>query len=95
MVLEPVAAVEEVATKTDGTPIFNGTGKVAPGDRLYSEAQVEAMRRDFCAAIEHALGEGLEAATFLKCWNEGDWEGCREFGFTPSQHLTDPTATPQ
>lgn len=60
---QPVATIEEVATKTDGTPIFNGTGKVAPGDRLYSEAQVEAMRR--------------------------------KLGFTPSQHLTDPTATPQ
>lgn len=35
----------------------------------------------FCAAINHALSLGMEADAFLLCWNEGDWDGCREFDF--------------
>lgn len=44
----------------------------------------EQMRSDFCAAINHAIGLGIDAAIFLQCWNEGDWDGCRDFGFEPS-----------
>lgn len=33
--------------------------------------------------INHAISLGLDADQFLSCWREGDWAGCREFGFEP------------
>lgn len=43
--------------------------------------EVEKVRSTFCAVINHAIGLRLEADAFLRCWNEGDWAGCAEFGF--------------
>lgn len=33
--------------------------------------------------INHAITLGIDADQFLTCWREGDWAGCREFGFEP------------
>jgi hypothetical protein len=52
-----------------------------------SQQDAEQMRQDFCAAINHAISIGMEADVFLRCWNEGDWKGCAEFGFEPSAEL--------
>lgn len=40
--------------------------------------------------IGHAINLGLEADQFLRCWNEGDWDGCREFGFEPDVESANP-----
>lgn len=43
--------------------------------------QVEDVRKIMGKAIEHAISLGTEASEFLTCWNEGNWDGCREYGF--------------
>lgn len=64
----------------------------AENERLKEELaeakkDAEQMRSDFCAAINHAIRLGIEGDIFLLCWNEGDWESCAEYGFTPSNTL--------
>lgn len=54
-----------------------------PGDNA------EQMRADFCAAIDHAVTLGCAGAEFLRHWNEGEWDACREYGFTPSKALAE------
>ena len=49
---------------------------------------------EFNRAIRHAIEQGTEAAAFLRCWQEGDWDGCREFEYEPGTALTNPS-TPQ
>ena len=39
---------------------------------------------EFNRVIQHAITLGSEAASFLRCWNEGNWDGCREFDFEPA-----------
>lgn len=39
----------------------------------------------FNAAIDHAIELGIEGINFLECWREGDWEGCKEFGFDTTE----------
>lgn len=56
------------------------------GDELYvvppnQTIEIENVRNIYNAVIQHALSLGFEADAFLHCWNEGDWEGCAEFGF--------------
>jgi hypothetical protein len=46
-----------------------------------AETEREVMRVEFCRAIDHAILLNTEAANFLRCWNEGDWDGCLEFEF--------------
>ena len=55
-----------------------------------AEKDAEQMQADFGAAIHHAISLGSEAADFLRYWNEGDWDACAEFGFTPSEALRNP-----
>lgn len=33
--------------------------------------------------INHAINLDTDADQFLSCWREGDWSGCRKFGFEP------------
>lgn len=40
--------------------------------------EAETIRKSFYAAIDFAISEGLEADTFLRCWNEGDWRAIAE-----------------
>lgn len=42
------------------------------------------VHAEYNRVIEHAIKLGVEAAPFLHCWNEGNWAGCREFGFEPN-----------
>lgn len=53
----------------------------ATGAGFVSEMRLEQVRSTFCAVINHAISLGLGADGFLRCWNEGDWAGCAEFGF--------------
>ena len=50
------------------------------------------MQADFNAAIWHALSLGVDGLDFLRYWNEGDWDACAQFGFTPSEALRNPCA---
>lgn len=43
--------------------------------------QIEDVRKIMSEAIAHAISLGTEAEGFLICWNEGNWDGCREYGF--------------
>lgn len=45
---------------------------------------------EFNRVINHAISLGTEAREFLSCWREGDWAGCREFGFEPDLTLQQP-----
>lgn len=36
---------------------------------------------EFNRTINFAIDIGMEADQFLRCWREGDWEGCKEFGY--------------
>lgn len=60
-----------------------------------SQAQKAQQSADFCDAIGHAISLGLDAHIFLKCWNEGDWDGCKEYGFEPSATLREPWSAMQ
>lgn len=44
---------------------------------------VEAERQVFNRVIDHAISLLNEADPFLRCWREGNWDGCREFDFEP------------
>lgn len=50
-------------------------------------AAVSGVTQEFNRVIDHAIAQGIEAAVFLQCWREGDWAGCREFGFEPSRQV--------
>ena len=52
---EPVAIVDEVATKLDGTPIFNGVGKVQVGDKLYTAPP----QREWVSLTDDELAKAL------------------------------------
>lgn len=54
------------------------------------DAEMRKMQSDFCKAIDHAISLDIEGVYFLSCWNDGDWDTCREFGFEPSDALTSP-----
>lgn len=54
------------------------------------DAEMRKMQNDFCKAIDHAISLDIEGVYFLSCWNDGDWDTCREFGFEPSDALTSP-----
>lgn len=43
-----------------------------------------AVQAEYNRVIEHAIKLGVEAAPFLRQWNEGDWDACREFDFEPN-----------
>ena len=52
--IEPVALVDEVASRCNGEPIFNGLGSVSPGDKLYNKAQLlvaQAYVAEACARL--------------------------------------------
>ncbi len=58
-----------------------------------SQEQVRAIKAQFNAAIDFAIGQGLEAATFLGAWREGDTSEWPEFeSVVPDAGLT---AAPQ
>lgn len=46
--------------------------------------QADKAQNEFNRVIQHAITLGSEAAQFLRCWNEGNWNGCREFDFEPA-----------
>ena len=35
----------------------------------------------FNEALDFAIKQGLDGIEFLRCWREGNWNGCREWGF--------------
>ena len=41
------------------------------------------VQAEYNRVIQHAISLDIEAGAFLTCWNEGDWEGCLEYDFTP------------
>ena len=43
----------------------------------------KTIKQIYNRVINHAITLGLDADQFLSCWREGDWAGCREFGFEP------------
>lgn len=44
----------------------------------------ESVQNEYNRVINHAIEQGIEASVFLRCWQEGDWSGCAEFGFKPN-----------
>ena len=52
-------------------------------------------QEEFNRVIQHAIGLGTEASAFLHCWNEGNWDGCREFDFEPILPYESASPTPQ
>ena len=60
-----------------------------------SQAREVQQSADFCDAIKHAISLGLDAHIFLEYWNEGDWGGCKEYGFEPRAALKEPWSTAQ
>lgn len=58
--------------------------------KINSEKQVGGLTADevrviYDRVIQHAIKLGMDAGPFLSCWNEGDWDGCREFDFEPNE----------
>lgn len=47
-------------------------------------AEQESVQDEYNRVINHAIEQGIEASVFLRCWQEGDWSGCAEFGFEPN-----------
>jgi len=47
-------------------------------------AEQESVQDECNRVINHAIEQGIEASVFLRCWQEGDWSGCAEFGFEPN-----------
>ena len=47
-------------------------------------AEQEPVQDECNRVINHAIEQGIEASVFLRCWREGDWSGCAEFGFEPN-----------
>lgn len=56
-------------------------------DELHHSTSKQASNQsavdEFNRVIQHAITLRYEAFQFLQCWNEGNWEGCREFEFEP------------
>lgn len=77
-----VERLRERGLKTGDVLMFDAAKEIEGLRKHY-----EQVRQDFCAAIDHAISLGLEGADFLRCWNEGDWDGCAEFDFVPSEQL--------
>jgi hypothetical protein len=50
----------------------------------YAEQGGNSMQDEFNKAIDFAIKQGIDAYDFLTCWREGDWEGCREYGYDTS-----------
>ena len=44
-------------------------------------AEQESAQDEYNRVVNHAIEQGIEASVFLRCWREGDWSGCAEFGF--------------
>lgn len=51
--------------------------------------EIAEVQRIYNTVIQHAISLGYDASYFLRCWNEGDWSGCREFDFTDSSCMED------
>ena len=74
------------AAKPEGSPLAEAmparqVGAPAALGAPYATDVVEDVRDTFNRVIDHAVDLSLEADQFLRCWREGDWAGCREFGF--------------
>ena len=56
------------------------SAKLAEAEEVHDKAS-----KEFNAAINHAISLNLDAAAFLYAWREGNWKGCKEFGFNRTE----------
>jgi len=71
----------------EGTPIQANTQKAITALRTAlaeQPAEQESVQDEYNRVINHAIEQGIEASVFLRCWQEGHWSGCAEFGFEPN-----------
>lgn len=59
-----------------------------------NQAPLSAALAEYNRVIDHAVTLGLEAADFVRCWREGNWEACREFGFEPASWMLEASPAP-
>lgn len=64
---------------------LEGCDQIYPLMRMLEPpAEQESVQDEYNRVINHAIEQGIEASVFLRCWQEGDWSGCAEFGFEPN-----------
>lgn len=73
----PAVTIQKLHAENEALRILNDALAEQP-------AEQEPVRTEFNRVINHAIEQGFEASTFLRCWREGDWSSCKEFGFDPN-----------
>ena len=64
---------------------LEGCDQIYPLMRMLEPpTEQESVQDEYNRVINHAIEQGIEASVFLRCWQEGDWSGCAEFGFEPN-----------
>ena len=80
------AAAQQVLEAWEGGDIrwFKRAYTIMGNIRAALAEPQESVQDEFNRVISHSIEQGLDAAEFLRCWREGDWSGCKEFGFEPN-----------
>lgn len=52
-----------------------------------TKVPLSLVQVEFNRVLEHAIRLGVDAPAFLRDWQEGNWEGCKEFDFEPADFM--------